>query len=69
MSPDVIFGLIIFVGVIFLITTLLKVTGTANDDEFKSEKNHLKDGEKNNLNDPDNQPPFHDTREHSHRPF
>jgi uncharacterized membrane protein len=34
MSPDVIFGLIIFVGVVYLVVTTMKLSGTKMDDEI-----------------------------------
>jgi hypothetical protein len=38
MNNDEIFGVIIFVGLIWLILTTVKLSGTKNDDEFKSTK-------------------------------
>lgn len=53
MSPDVIFGLIIFVGVIYLIVNTMKLSGTKMDDEIVGRK-------RRDPNDPKNEPPFHD---------
>lgn len=36
MDNDTIFGLGIFIGLIWLILTTAKLSGTKNDDEFKS---------------------------------
>jgi len=53
MSPDVIFGLIIFVGVIYLVVNTMKLSGTKMDDEILGRK-------PKDLDDPKNEPPFHD---------
>jgi len=59
MSPDVIFGLIVLVGVVYLVVNTMKLSGTKMDDEILGRKlqdlRTLKD-----LNDPKNEPPFHD---------
>jgi hypothetical protein len=53
MSPDVIFGLIIFVGVIYLVVNTMKLSGTKMDDEILGRTPR-------DPNDPKNEPPFHD---------
>jgi len=37
-ATDLIFGLGIFIGLIYLILTTVKLSGTKNDDEFKNTK-------------------------------
>lgn len=41
MDNDIIFGLVVFIGLIYLILTTVKLSGTKNDDEFKSVKKDL----------------------------
>lgn len=41
MNTDIIFGSIIFVGVIWLIVNTMRLSGTKNDDEFKRVKKDL----------------------------
>ena len=66
MIPDVIFGLIVLVGVVYLVVNTMKLSGTKMDDEILGRK--LQDLRKlKDLNDPKNEPPFHDAKDHSHR--
>lgn len=48
MNTDEIFGLAVFIGLIYLILTTVKLSGTKNDDEFKGKQQDLpmKDAEK-----------------------
>lgn len=50
MNTDIIFGMVIFVGVIWLIVNTMRLSGTKNDDEFKSVKK--------DLDNPQKEPPF-----------
>ena len=49
-ATDMIFGVIIFVGVIWLVINTMRLSGTKNDDEFKSVKK--------DLDNPKKEPPF-----------
>lgn len=49
-ATDMIFGVIIFVGVIWLIVNTMRLSGTKNDDEFKSVPKEL--------DNPKKEPPF-----------
>ena len=40
-TTDIIFGLAIFVGVIWLVVTTMNLSGTKNDDEFKGKQQDL----------------------------
>lgn len=50
MNTDIIFGVIIFVGVIWLIVNTIHLSGDKNDDEFRSKPK--------DLDNPKNEPPF-----------
>ena len=38
MDNDIIFGLVVFIGLVYLILTTVKLSGTKNDAEFSTEK-------------------------------
>jgi len=55
MIPDVIFGLIVLVGVVYLVVNTMKLSGTKMDDEILGRK--LQDLRKlKDLNDPNKEP-------------